>query len=97
AHVTSRIFLPRKSESEWRLPAMSGRVKLGARSEVSVSTWSERRPKYQVEVAVSRATGWCTSSAHAFRLNHSFPDCLRRKSACRAFGNGKQSSSRQTP
>src|SRR5262245_16740546 len=56
---------------------------------------SDRGPKYQTEA--SWATGCRKSRANSLRLNNVVDPCLVRKAELRAFGIGKQSSSRQTP
>src|SRR5438874_6034898 len=97
AQVTSKTFLPRKSESEWSLPLISGSIKSGALRDDKPSLWSERNPKYQVRSPSSCAMGCCTRFAKATRLNQVYPERLRTNPSCRTLGTGKQSSSRQTP
>src|SRR5262249_19560028 len=96
AQVSSRTFFPRKSESECSRPFISGSLKSGAMSELMKAfCTSGRGPKYHT--SFSRAIGWRNIRANSLRLNHVIDRRLERKAVRRAFGIGKQSSSRQTP
>src|SRR5262245_4323994 len=75
---------------------MSGSLKSGAVSElINAFCSSGRGPIYHT--SFSRAIGCRSIRANSLRLNHVVDCCLERKAEMRAFGIGKQSSSRQTP